>query len=90
MVQLAVLVTAIALGLKASVWRRAVVILLAVFAVAFAVEGSLAVAEQGWDGWYIYVAVHLATLVVGLVIARFLMNRREHRDTRAGAGAGIA
>ena len=89
MVQLAVLVAAIALGLKASTWRRAVVIMLAVFALAFAVEGSVAVADKGWDDWYIYTLINLATLAVGLGIARFLMTRRQSRETGAGAGAGI-
>lgn len=82
MVQLAMLVSGIALGLRGRDWRQAVSVILVLFLVVVVLQTIFAVDEDdvvGTGGWLIYIAIQAASLAVGLLIARVLIARRRRR-----------
>jgi hypothetical protein len=80
MVQIAMLITGIALAWKASSWRQAVTITLVVFGVAVAVQTPLVGREGGLDGaaeLISYIVIQAVSLAVALGIERFGLRRRS-------------
>ena len=86
MVQLAMLLTGIAVAVKATSWRQAVVITLIVFAVAVAVQTPMVGNEGGLDtaGDVVsYIVIQAVSLAIALGIARFGLHRRATRHAAA-------
>ncbi len=79
MVQIGVLVTAIAVGFLARSWRQAWLIVTASFVILSAVQTPLVIRDDQIDSPVVYWGVQALTLLVGLGIARGLTARRERR-----------
>jgi len=80
MVQIAMLLTGIALAVKASSWRQAVTITLVVFGLALAVQTPLVGADGGFEGAVdviIYIVIQAVSLGVAFGIERFGLHRRS-------------
>ncbi len=86
MVLIAMLVCGIATGLACRMWRQAVVITLAVFAVGLAVQTPIVASEGGFEtavDVVVYCLIQAVSLAVGLGIARVLLGRRQRRGAMA-------
>ena len=79
MVQISILISAVVLGRKAAGPRQAALVLLGVFAATLAIQTPLVASEDGLatgSDVVIYAVANAATLVIGLVLARWLLSRR--------------
>jgi hypothetical protein len=83
MVQIAVLVVAVAAGCLARTWRQARLATLVAFLVTTAIQTPLVVANDDIDSPPVYWAIQVLTLVVGLGLARVLFARRDRRSAVA-------
>ncbi len=79
MVQIGVLIVAIAAGIFARSWRQAWRIVAATFIVTSAVQTPLVIRGNDIDSPLVYWGVQALTLIVGLGIAWALTARRERR-----------
>ena len=79
MVQIAVIVVALAAGMFARSWHQAWIIVVATFIVTSAIQTPMVIANDDIDSPAVYWGVQALTLVVGLGIARALQARRARR-----------
>lgn len=79
MVQIAVLVAAIAAGALARSWRHAWRIVIATFVITSAIQTPMVIANNDINSPLVYWSVQALTLIVGLGIARALNARRTRR-----------
>jgi hypothetical protein len=79
MVQVGVLIAAIAAGAFAGSWRQACQVVAATFVVTSAVQTPMVIASDDIDSPLVYMGVQVLTLVVGMTIARALAARRDRR-----------
>lgn len=87
MVQLGVLIAAVAAGAFAKSWRQAWRIVAATFVVTSAVQTPMVISGDDIDSPPVYWGIQLLTLLVGLGIARALTARRLRRSSISGARA---
>lgn len=79
MVQVAMLVAGVATGLRSSTFQRARLVIAIVFAAVLVVQTPLVAMDDGLESgadFATYTAIQLVSIVVALVIARVLVNRR--------------
>lgn len=81
MVQIAVLITAVGVGIFARSWRQAWRIVTAVFVITSAVQTPLVIQNDDIDSPVVYWGIQALTLLVGLGIAKGLTARRDRRLT---------
>jgi hypothetical protein len=79
MVQIGVLIAAVAAGVFARSWRQAWLIVVATFVVTTAVQTPMVIASDDIDSPPVYWSIQVLTLLVGLGIARALTARRSRR-----------
>ena len=77
MVQLAMLLASIVIGLRARDWRQAAIALVVVFAVSTAVQTPLVIAGDDIDSPPVYWAIQALTLAVAAGITRVIWSRRH-------------
>jgi hypothetical protein len=82
MVQITVLIVAVAAGLFSRTWRQAWVITLVAFIVTSAVQTPMVVASDDIDNPVVYWAVQALTLAVGIGLAGVLVARKRRRLAR--------
>jgi hydrogenase/urease accessory protein HupE len=80
-VQITVLVVAVAAGLFSPTWRKAWLITLVAFIAISAVQTPMVIAGDDIDSPFVYWAVQALTLAVGIGLAWALFARR-HRGAR--------
>lgn len=81
MVQLGVLIAAVAAGVFARSWRQAWWIVAATFAATSAIQTPMVLANDDIESPPVYWGIQLLTLLVGLGIARALSARRHRRPS---------
>ena len=81
MVQITVLVVAVAAGLLSRTWRKAWLITLVAFIAMSAVQTPMVIASDDIDSPFVYWSVQALTLAVGIGLAWALF---AHRQRRAG------
>ena len=82
MVQITVLIVAVAAGLFSRTWRRAWLITLIAFIATSAVQTPMVIASDDIDSPFVYWSVQALTLAVGVGLAWALFARRRHRAGR--------
>ena len=86
MVQIAMLICGVATGLACRTWRKAVLLMLAAFALTLAVQTPAVASDSGFENGtdvLIYALIQAVSLAVGVGIARALLGRRQRREAMA-------
>ena len=84
MVQIAVLIVAVAAGVFSKTWRQARLITVAAFLVTSAVQTPMVLASDDIESPIVYWGIQVLTLAVGVGISWAIFARRQRR---AGADA---
>lgn len=82
MVQITVLIVAVAAGLFSRTWRRAWLITLIAFIATSAVQTPMVIASDDIDSPFVYWSVQALTLAVGVGLAWALFGGRRRRAGR--------
>ena len=82
MVQITVLVVAVAAGLLSGTWRKAWLITLVAFIAMSAVQTPMVIASDDIDSPLVYWSVQALTLAVGIGLSWALFAHRQRRSGR--------